>query len=250
MPNDTLTFALGGQIELDVFSDGIRRLRDLVHALTRELGVAREVRWLLEDLQGGSAIATLRGESDDPAKVERVVQAYATVGAALERHEAITFGPRVIRAAVAVNSLVTGSVEYVRFETPLDDFTIRQQGQTPTVSPIVVSIGGVEGRVQTLNNRGTLRFNVYDTIHDRPVACYLQESQEELMREAWGRRARVSGRVSRERETGRPVAVRGILDVEILPEVEPGSYRVACGAVPRKKSDALPEQVIRQLRDA
>ena len=250
MANDTITFALAGRVELDVFSDAIKRLKDLVHALTREVGDGRDVRWVVSDLQVGSATATLRGESGDMTKIERVVEAYGKVGAALERHEVIDFGVRVIKAAEAVSSLATKRVEYIRFETSSDDFTVHKQDLITVARPIVVSIGGVEGRIQTLSNRGTLRFNLYDTIHDRPVACYLQEGQEELMREAWGRRARVSGRVSRERETGRPVAVRGILDVEILAEVEPASYRVACGAIPWEHGQPMPEQVIRQLRDA
>ena len=70
------------------------------------------------------------------------------------------------------------------------------------------------------------------------------------MRKAWGRRARVSGRVSRESILGRPVAIRSILDIDLLEDIAPGSYQLARGAVKWEPGDKLPEDVIRQLRDA
>ena len=70
------------------------------------------------------------------------------------------------------------------------------------------------------------------------------------MREAWGRRARVSGRISRELSTGRPVVIRQILTVEILEDIAPGSYRLARGAVQWNVGEKMPEEIIRQLRDA
>ena len=70
------------------------------------------------------------------------------------------------------------------------------------------------------------------------------------MREVWGRRVRVSGQVSRETTSGLPKAIRQILDVEILEEVAPGSYRLARGAVSRQPGDEMPEDTIRRLRDA
>ena len=60
-----------------------------------------------------------------------------------------------------------------------------------------VSIGAITGRVQTLSNRAGLRFNLYDTLFDKAVACYLALGQEEFMREAWGQRDRVSIKTDR-----------------------------------------------------
>ena len=132
--------------------------------------------------------------------------------------------------------------------TPITRFIAMEgcRSQPSTTS----AIGAVTGRVQTLSNRAGLRFNLYDTIHNKAVACYLSPGQEELMREAWDRRARVSGRVSREGGTGRPIAIRQILSVEILEDPAPGSYRLARGAVPWQEGDILPEDAVRLLRDA
>ena len=247
MAKNTLTFELGGRVELADFANGIAAFRRLVAALTpRNAGVA----WVVEDLQPGSAVVTLRGESDDPVTVEWIVDSYEKIGAALSGHEDLPqTNSRMTNAANAIESL-TRTVEYVRFETAERDYAIYPNGDHRVRSAPKVSIGAITGRVQTLSNRAGLRFNLYDTLFDKPVACYLTPGQEEIMREAWGKRARVSGRISREASTGRPTAIRNIMNVEILKDVPPGSYRPARGAVPRPPGAPLPEDAIRRLRDA
>ena len=238
MSNDTLTFALGGRVEIEQFQEGITRFRQLVVALTPRKGV----KWIIEDLHPGSAVITLRGEAAAPAEVEKIVDDYGSVGKALEFHEPLTYNRRVRQAAESIKNLAD-SLEYVRFETPVCDYTISKNGTAPNQRTFLVSIGAISGRVQTLSNRGSLRFNLYDTVLDKAISCYLQPGQEELMREVWGRRVRVSGQVSRETTSGLPKAIRQILGVEILEEVAPGSYRLARGAVSRQPGDEMPEDL-------
>ena len=244
MSGNTVTFALGGQVDIQKLAEGISALKRLIAALTG----SDEVTWVVDDLQSGSAVATLRGECDDPAIAERIVNDYADIGGRLQRRERLNYGRRVDQAADAVKSLAQ-TVEFVRFETPDDDYTIYGNGQSKERS-LLKSIGSISGRIQTLSNRGGLRFNLYDVVHDRAVGCYLREGQEELMREAWGRRARVSGSITREQPSGRPLTIRQILSVEILEDFPPGSYRLAKGALPWSPGEKMPEEVIRQLRDA
>ena len=245
MAKSTLTFELGGQVDIRRLEEGVSVFRRLVFALTAGAAVT----WVVEDLHPGSVVTTLRGESEDLTTVEEIVDKYGEIGKALERHETPRQTHQINQAADAVRNLAA-SFEYVRFETPDADYTIYGNGQVPSQHATTSAIGTVTGRVQTLSNRAGLRFNLYDTVHDKAVACYLAQGQEELMREVWGRRARVSGRVSREVATGRPIAVRQIASVESLQEEAPGSYRSAKGAAPWQEGDLLPEEVIRQLRDA
>ena len=247
MAKDTLTFELGGRVEISDFANGIAAFRRLVSALTpKGSGVA----WVVEDLQPGSAVVTFRGESADPATVERIVDQYERIGGAMEWHaDLLQFKSRVVSAANAIRDL-TETTEYVRFQTPDSDYTIYRNGHTSFRPTPTVAIGAVTGRVQTLSSRGGLRFNLYDTLHDKAVACYLAPGQEEIMREAWGCRATVTGTVSRDAIDGRPIAIRQIVSVKPLEEVSRGLYREARGAVPWEEGDRLPEQVIRELRDA
>ena len=245
MAHDTITFELGGRVAIDKFKDGIGLLQRLVTALSQN----RNVTWFVEDLQTSSAITTLRGEAEDPRVVDQIVREYAQVGSTLERHEAPQHSRQVDQAARAIQSFAE-SIEYVRFETPEADYTVRGNGSVPQPRALWTSVGTVTGRVQTLSNRGKLRFNLYDTVHDRAVSCYLQQGQEELMREAWGRRVTVSGTISRERTLGRPVSIRNILSIDILEDIAQGSYLHARGAVLWQEGDKMPEEVIRELRDA
>ena len=236
---------MGGRVAIGDLAKGFAVFQRLIRALTRTAGVD----WVMEDLQPGSPVATLRGEADNPATIERIVDEFARVGELLERRELPRTGRRIIQAADAVLDFAR-AVEYIRLETPDNDYTIQGNGHAAERRRLTKSIGAITGRVQTLSNRGALRFNLYDTVHDQAVGCYLSEGQEDTMREAWGRRARVSGTVSRERPGGRPVVIRNILAVEILEDVAPGSYRLARGALPLKAGDELPEIAIRRLRDA
>ena len=247
MAKTTLTFELAGRVEVRDLADGITAFQRLIDALTpKKAGVS----WVVEDLQPGSAATTLRGEADDISKVEQIVQDYENIGRALARHEDLsTYNKQVTGAANAIRHLAL-TVEYVRFETPDEDHVIYSNGEAYAEVAPKVSIGAITGRVQTLSNRAGLRVNLYDAVQDKAVACYLAPGQEDLMREAWDRRARVSGSVSREATTGRPIAVRQIMRIEILEDILPGSYKHARGAVPWKPEYKKPEEIVRQLRDA
>ena len=248
MSKTTLTFELGGRVELKEFEEGIRLFTRLVSTLTPRRGVT----WVVEDLQPGSATVTLRGEADDPVKVERVIDDYEEIGIALSRHESLRLPKtRVAQAANAIADFV-GPREYVRLGTPSQDYIVYGNRVADDKAPIapLISIGAITGRVQTLSSRSGLRFNLYDTVHDRAVACYLGPGQEEIMREAWGNRATVVGRVSRDPLTGKPISIRDIKQVELLDDVAPGTYQQARGAVPWEPGDMMPEEAIRLLRDA
>ena len=246
MSGNTLTFELGGEVKIDDLENGVARFRRLVAALAT--GVA--VTWVVEDLHTGSATITVRAESSDDVGVERILEDYAMVGQSLAEGEPLQFAQSNVTKAANDIALLAKSHEYIRFETPYTDYTIYGGGTTLKKPDSPRSaIGVVTGTIQTLSSRAGLRFNLYDTIHDKSVSCYLNPGQEELMREVWGRRASVTGTVSREAVSGRPIAIRDILKVELLEDAAPGSYKLAKGAVPWKRGDMRPEEAVRRVRD-
>jgi hypothetical protein len=254
MADDTVTIRLDGDVPLDVFSTAVRHFNDLVAALTAEIAASARITWPLAELQTGSALIAARGVAARPENaesVERVVRAFAVVGKALEAGRPIPYPQRVSEPASNIARLLGGVVSAVRFETPSDDATVVSppDANVRQMPRVLRAFGAVEGRIQTLSSRGGLRFTLFDSLHDRAVSCYLQEDQEEIMRGAWGRWARVHGWVSRDELTGRPFAVREIQKVEVLPEWEPGSYRKAIGVLPFDPGLPLPEERIRKLRD-
>ena len=248
MAETTLTFELGGQVDIQALADGVSTLHQLVTALTPK---AAGIAWVVEDLHAGSAVATLRGEADDLAEVEKIVAKFNDLGGALSRHEDLTmrYSREVQDAARAVTSL-TNEVEYVRFESAYAEHIIHGNGTTPSKLAPLVSIGVITGTIQTLSNRSGLKFTIYDSVHDRGVTCYLEPGQEDLIREAWGRRASVSGTVYRNGAIGLPISVKNILKIDTLPDPVPGAWRNARGALPWEPGDKAAEDVIRESRDA
>lgn len=246
MAKDTLTFELGGRVELKDFEDGISAFRRLVSAITpRRAGVA----WEVADLHPGSASTTIQGVAGSPSAIEKVVTDYGQIGAALARRETPQRYNKQVKKAVDAIKNLNHSIEYIRFETPDNEFTVYRNGDERAMPAPTVSIGAVTGRIQTLSNRAGLRFNLYDAVHDKAVGCYLGSDQEELIRQAWGRWATVAGKVSREPLTGRPIAIRQIISLETLNEAAPGAYREARGILQWQPGDPLPEDVIRKMRD-
>lgn len=252
MAANTLTLALEGDVPLDQYALALQRLAELVATLSEEVAQGTAIDWWIDDLQFGSAVATVRGEATDVEPVERVVAAYATVGRALQQHEPIPYSLKVAERAKAITSILDGKVTSVRFETDRDDAVIETPSSPMSAPPhpSLVALGAVDGRVETLTSRRSLRFTLYDALNDRAVSCYLQDGQQELMRDAWGKRCLVEGLVTRDGENGRPLAIRQVRRIDVLPEPEPEGYLKARGILQWRPPAPLPEELVRRLRDA
>lgn len=287
--SDTLTLELMGEVTLDDLAIAMVEFKAVVQALTAELrGDADPPQWIIEDLHSGSALAVIRGRGSAPT-VDAVVRAYEEVGEALETHRPVPHGPRVQTAARRLARLATGRIPAIRFETPNRDYfvagvrpeprprlevspppaepppallalptpskpepTPSERHQVAVVAPlhVVEAWGAVEGRLQTLTNRDGLRFTLFDTLHDRAVSCYLDPNfPQDEMREKWGRRARVEGWVKREAASGRPINVRRVCRIDILPELGTFDFRSVRGVLPFDPKRRA-EDTIRGLRDA
>ena len=271
MPDDTVTLALDGDVPLEEFARTMGRFAELVNALSEEVG-SPGLDWVVDDLQVSSAVATARSSSDTQA-AQKVVHAYAAVGLALENHMPIKVSPRVRRAVNNVVSIQDKRVRAVRFETAKKDSVIPTgQRETPRLLPAPKSttattvmetpwgalavitpspsFGAIQGRIQTLSNRGALRFTVYDLLYDKAVGCYISEGREELLRNVWGRLASIEGLVTRDPINGRPLAVRQVSNVSLVQEPpDAPNYEDARGAGP-SLTKLSPEDAIRRVRDA
>lgn len=255
--SDTVTLALEGAVSLSEFAAAIGRFDALIRALAVD-SEATGVVWKLDGLDYGSATATARGMPSNgaqPERIDRVVRGFFEVGQALEHGTTVPFSASVRQEARSLAALLGGSaIQEMRFETADGGAVIR--GAPTAVTPAAkalartASYGAVTGRIQTLTNRKSLRFVVYDHLHDRAVPCYLVEGREAMMRQMWDRVATVEGWVTRDPGTGRPLAVRRVSGVTPLTEVEPDAYKRARGAMPRADGEPLPEDLTRRLRDA
>ncbi len=250
--SETLTVALEGpEIPLPSFAVAISALDGLLRTLTAEVAAQSVITWEVESLETSSAIATVRGRAvaGDPEGVTRVSVAYGVIGDALSRHSEIPYSPKVRRHARNLTKVLADSVTAIRLETSQRDFTITRPGEAPVEAAYTVDLGAVEGRIQTLSNRRSLHFTLYDTLNDRAVSCYLKPGDESMIQKFWGSRAVVEGAVRRD-ASGRPVTIRDITDVILLPERGPDEWLSARGALADVWDGVPAEVTIRKIRDA
>ncbi len=252
MPDTTLMLALEGDVTLDQFSDAVNHFHKLLLQLTQEVAADTKIEWELEDLQYGSAIMAVAGRADHDEPVLRVVSAFEDVGQSLQQHEPIPFSRHVAREAEALTKLISQEIKAVRLVTARKEAIIYGLFDAKKISNAkpMVSFGTVKGRVQAISNRGKLRFTLYDAVFDKPVSCFVKEDRQEVLTDIWDQMVFVTGRVTRQPDSGQPVSVREITSIDFVPMIEPGSYRKARGVLARIADSEPAEVSIRRLRDA
>ena len=251
MAKDKITLALHGDVPLTIFAEAILHFSALIEALSNEIAGPIEIEWQITHLESGSAIAQIRGFSDELDTVERVVQAYSVVGKSLQENQLIPYSDKVVTEAKALTAILAGKVTEISFIT--DDFTssvfepiIDEQ---ENISIDLYSLGAITGKVETISSRHEVRFSLYDALFDKAIKCQLDPSQAELIRDAWEKRVTVVGEIRRDLFTGHPIEIRNIRNIQIIDEVPPLNFKKARGIIPWKEGDILPEILIRQQRD-
>jgi hypothetical protein len=253
MARDTLTLTIEGSLELADLTGALRLFTHFVHTLSADIAKGTTVRWHIEAVKGGSLTATLRGEVDasEISEIpERIIRGIGIVTTSLVTGEPIPYSAPVQDAAMALTRAIQGSITALHVQT--DESDVRLTTPIPEEDERGLrthALGSIEGTVQTLQRREGYIFTLYDSLLDRPVRCYLHPDQEKLMREAWGQRVRVTGRIGRDALTGRAIDIRDIWEVQILPDVPDGTYTKALGLL-ASEDPTLPEVLVRRLRDA
>lgn len=269
MAKDRVTLVLNGNVRISDLAKATTALSRLIEQLGKEIAPECKIDWIVDELQAGSASMSLHGSVSDKHEtqnliaVEKVVKAYENVGRAACEGNLREYSKDIQADVIEIASLIDTGIQSVRFETDEYDAEIIE---VPSIGdsesrvtktdgiiseePIVESAyGSVRGRVQSLSNRGRLRFTLYDIIDDHPISCYVEPGNEKKMRDLWGKLAIVEGYIKRDRKTGRAATVRKISILKVLPEK--GSFREALGVIPRRKDDMEPsENIIRRIRDA
>ncbi len=249
MAGDSVTFRIDGELTIEKVADAFSRFGKVLQALERDQ--LAHVRWVLAGLDYGSAAITARAEpldDDAVAKIATMTEQYLSAGRDVStgRLDGATPLLRVVRDLTEIADeenrviLETADDELI-FTAPVSP--VRMPAGTQTTK----SLGTVRGRVETLSHRKGLRFTLYELTTDRPVSCYLHADHEDLMRDAWGRIADVTGVVTRDADTGRPLAVRRVMSVDVVTEGEAMGFLRARGVVGgTEPADA----VVRRIRDA
>ncbi|MCG3199210.1 MAG: hypothetical protein HUU16_08985 [Candidatus Omnitrophica bacterium] len=262
LTKDTLTLALEGEIPLQAFSEAVRNLSLMIESLTQEISSPDSVDWIIQDLSAGSATATIRGLPRTKAgkrTIGKVIAGYEEVATCLQEGRKIPFSESVSAPALAISGILNGKVKSVRFETSDFDAQVEKpvattpsglvEGGLPPKSFVKVH-GAIRGRIQSISNRGSLRFTLYDMNDDHAIGCYLKPGSEDLLRASWGKVAVVHGVIRRDTRTGKAFSVREITSLKTQRERTPGAWRGIVGIAPAKISGASSETAVRIGRDA
>jgi hypothetical protein len=84
--------------------------------------------------------------------------------------------------------------------------------------------GSIEGRLQTITERGTFQFVVYEALSDRGINCFIPQEKFKEAHAAFGKRVSISGVVQYDR-AGMPVSIkvetiRIFREIDELPPIE------------------------------
>lgn len=249
--DSSVTLTLEGNPTLPLFAEALEGLSDTLNALSRQIG-DETVEWVVENLEIGSTITTIRGYSN---VTEIVTQ---TTAALIETAHVADHGlsssvlaqpvaaavrklTRVLDGVVPALSLASGSEE-VRITAPNSTLARRPER--------VTAFGSLTGTVQMLSQTRGLHFRIVDETYGSSVPGKFREEITEDMRSVWGGRAIVQGLVTRDRRTGRPIAITEVRNVMPAQEVEPGAFLRAKGALELSPKIGPSEAFVRRLRDA
>lgn len=249
----SVTLRIGGDLSVSGFAERADLWAKTLAALAEETGA--RIGWVISDLEYSSAIMTATPVAEDEESASLIPQVVDGYLRAARDLRAGRFDPE--RATLRlVRSLVERATPDadITFETPDDEVTFLgvpqelHELEAPAERPS--TLGTVRGRVETLSQRKGLRFTLYDLRSDRAVSCYIEPGQEEQLRDVWGRLADVTGMVKRDPKSDRPVSVRRVSSIEVVPDPVPGAFLKARGAVVPSGDAPTAASIVRQLRDA
>lgn len=249
MKKNQIALKLEGTVDLDEFAKAISAFNDLVQALTKEVG-SDEVVWTISELKYGSAYAEAQGFAPTFEPVERVVSAYRTVANAISGKEPIPYSTTVVEPARRLTNIIGEKI-------PALSMMAGEYLATYITQPIerliktekLRALGVLTGQIETLQRRRSC-FTLYDSLFNQGVQCYVEEDLMEQLRQAWGKEVSVTGVIIRDPETGRPLEMRDIIDIQLREEDQSDALRLAKGILAQYASPIPSEQRIQELRHA
>ena len=223
-----LTLEVGGHaITPDKFLRSVRSFFVILGEVTREVGgKPSAIRWTVDVKHGSNLVQVSPQPGYDPAIISLVTEAVSDGISQIEERETRPphFNERALRSLRDLSNVVG--------RTDSDDTTVRVWVRrdpidvTAKAAANVIGLlasehedyGSIEGRLQTLTERGRLQFIVYERLWDKQARCYIPENLVEEALAAFGSRVEVYGLI-RYRKDGKPVNI-DVDEIRVFPEAE------------------------------
>lgn len=251
MSERRISIKLNGSIPLDEYRKAIDSFSQLIASLSNDIAGKDMVSWRVAKLHTGSAFIEVAGHSIDAQAVDSVVAAYTTAADAVATNRPIPYSPTIRTHFYRLIKLIDGNIKSIEFGTEqvnriVDTPIVHQDVELPAQT---VSVGSISGQVETLSRRKGLYFTIYDQIFNKAVRCNMRKEQEPLMRNIWGKKAIVSGKITRDRRTGQPLSVNEVFEIEVVETSDSGDLSEFRGLLRRQPNSPSSEDRIRRLRD-
>ena len=223
-----LTLEVGGHaITPDKFLRSVRSFFAILDEVTREVGGKTSVvRWAVAAKRGSNLIQVSPQPGYDPSIISVVTKAVADGISQIEERETrpTHFNERALRSLRDLSNVVG--------RTDSDDTTVRVWVRrdpidvTPKAAANIIGLlanehedyGSLEGRLQTLTERGRLQFIVYERLWDMQTRCYIPDRLVETALAAFRSRVEVYGLI-RYRKDGKTVSIE-VDEIRAFPEAE------------------------------
>jgi hypothetical protein len=237
-----LTLEVSGHtVTTDKFLRSVRSFFVILTEVTREVGgKPKAVEWIVSVKGGSNLVQVVPQPGYDPAVINLVTDAVAAGIAQIEDNEVqpTNFNERALRGLRDLGGVVG--------RTDIDDTTVRvwvrrnpinvTHKAVANVTGLLASehadYGSIEGRLQTVTERGRLQFIVYDRLWDKPIRCFIPDHLIDEAVAAFRGRVEVYGLI-RYRKDGRPVSIEANEIVPFPPDAEIPSFREVYGILRR-----------------
>lgn len=254
MAADSISFSIEGEITLDTLSDSMEALKRLLTELTSELVPGSKIKWIVDDLKGGSVHSTFRGSAigggsmDD---VTTVAREYAAIGDAVARSDELPCAGQVVEAVEDLLAIAQSEGSEAIFEADGKESRVNLRAwNRRLVTGRSRAIGSVTGVIKGINGSGQPYISVYENDRGPAVRCYVSDEQLMWALSAWGMTVYVHGHLTRDAASRRKREIRQIIRYRVVPEPTTKHFEDAFGVGEWRSGDPSSVELIRAARDA
>lgn len=237
MARKTLSLELEGEVSLPDLAAAITALQGIADALGNRVAPGTRIRWVVQDLEAGSARAEAVGVFED-ADADNDDAIFDQIISELERNARASESLQPVDPALQsqfdqLTAMVNGHVTGVRIGGD-ERYELKSPdpGELPRLVVLadrVSDLGEVTGRVEAMNAHRGNWFALYEPVHGKRVRVNVPAHMVEEMDDAWLRLVTVAGTVTRD-AYGHPISVRDLMRITVHDDPEPGAWRRAIAA--------------------
>lgn len=234
MARKTLSLELEGDVSLAELAEAVAALQEMADTLGARVAPNARIRWVVKDLEAGSARAEAIGIlENDPQGDDSVVDAIITElehnAQASEAHQPVD--PSIQIQFERLTSIINGHVTAVRIGGE-ERFALQPSDAPRPITALparVRDIGEVTGRVEAMHAHSGNWFSLYELLHGKRVKVAVPADLVPRMDDWWRQIVTVRGVVTRD-ATGHPISVADLRDVTVHEPPAAGTWRRAIAA--------------------